>query len=188
MNLDEKINEAVKVLEKGGVVIYPTETVYGLGADIFNKKAVEKIFKMKGREGIKAISIALREEDIEDFAVVDEKSLEFINKLPGPLTLVLRKQKKVPEWITKTDYVGIRVPDEENVQKIIKNFGPITSTSANLSGEKAPSRVEDINEKIKEKVDLIIDDGPTPYKKPSTVVKINDNIEILRKGALELQF
>lgn len=186
MRLDEEIKEAVEVLKKGGVVIYPTETVYGLGADIFNEDGVKKIAEMKGWKKTRPISVALKEEQIEDFAVVDDNSLELIDRLPGPLTLVLRKKGNIPKWITETDYVGLRVPESETAMKLADHFGPITSTSANISGQKAPYKVEDIDERIKEKADYILDEGETRYKAPSTVVKINDEIEILRDGVLEI--
>ncbi|MFO7872121.1 MAG: L-threonylcarbamoyladenylate synthase [Candidatus Undinarchaeales archaeon] len=184
--MNEKIKEAVEALKNGGVIVYPTETVYGLGADIFNEKAVKKIAGMKGWKEKRPISVALKEDQIEDFAVVDDNSLELIDRLPGPMTLVLRKQNKVPNWITETDYVGLRVPESETAMLLAENFGPITSTSANVSGQKAPYKVENIDERIKEKADYILDEGETRYKAPSTVVKINDDIEILRDGVLEI--
>ena len=92
-----KIDKAVSMLKKGGVIVYPTETVYGLGADIENEKAVNKIYEIKGREKIKSLSIACLKEDIGKYAEVSDLAKFFIdNFLPGPVTLVLKKKKSVP--------------------------------------------------------------------------------------------
>ncbi len=180
--------KAVSVLKKGGIVIYPTETLYGLGASIKNRKAVEKIYRIKGREKTKALSIACLKEDIEKYACVDGLAKFLIaNFLPGPVTLVLKKKKTVPKWITKSSYVGIRVPENKTAQEIIKKLGcPITSTSANISGKKEPASAKKINKKIKDEADLVIDEGETKYKGPSTVLQINGGIKILRHGALDI--
>jgi len=179
-----EIDDAVEVLKKGGVIIYPTETVYGLGAGIFNKKAVERIKELKGREFDKPLSIAMRLEDVNEYAYAPDITLyDIFAHLPGPITIVVRK-KKVPEWITRNEYVGIRVPEDPVAFGIISEFGPIVSTSANKAGESAPCSVDEIPDSIKEGVDLVIDTGETKYKGPSTVVKVNDKVEILREGVL----
>jgi len=175
------------VLRKGGVIVYPTETVYGLGADIFNKEAVEKVYKLKGRGFDKPLSIAMRREDIDEFAFVSDTQLaELELSLPGPVTIVAKK-KKVPDWITNTDFVGIRVPDHPDAYELVSRFGPITSTSANKAGGKAPIRVEDIPNRILDKVDCIVDAGETHYKQGSTVIKVTDSIEILREGPWKMK-
>lgn len=185
--LENNVEIAIKILNEGGVIIYPTETLYGLGSDIFNEWAVQKIFEIKGRSQTKAISIAVLKKDIKKYAEVNEIAHRLIEQyLPGPLTLVLRKKEVVPSWITKTNFVGIRVPENEVAQEILRKFGPITSTSANLSGEQAPTSTHEISEEIKNKVDFVMDFGETKYKGPSTVVKVNDRIEVLRKGVLDL--
>ncbi len=182
-----EIEKAVEILKSGGIIVYPTETIYGLGADIFNEQAVHKVFEIKGREHTRAVSLAVLNEQIEDYAEVNEIAQKLIEKyLPGPLTLVLRKKENVPSWITQTEFVGIRVPKNETAQKILKKFGPITSTSANLSGRQNPIKVAEISDEIKSKVDLILDSGETKYSGPSTVVKVTDKIEILRDGVLKL--
>lgn len=184
--MNEDIKETAEILKKGGVVIYPTETVYGLGADIFDEDAVKRVSDIKGWKERRPISIAVKEEDIEKFANVDDNSLELIDLLPGPMTLVLEKKSIVPDWITPTDYIGIRVPESETAMDLVKKSGPITSTSANISGQPAPFCVENIDKKIRKKADYILDDGETKYKSPSTVVKIDEDIEILRDGVLEI--
>ncbi len=183
-----QISNAVEVLKKGGVIIYPTETVYGLGADIKNMKAVERIYEIKGREQTKAVSIACLKEDIEKYAEVSDLARFLIdNFLPGPVTLILKKKSSVKEWITKSDYVGIRVPDNKTVQEILKKFGSaIVTTSANISGKKDYVNAKEIPRGIKKKVDLVIDEGTTKYKGPSTVVQVNGNIKVLRHGVLDV--
>lgn len=182
------INRAVLILKKGGIIIYPTETVYGLGADITNKKAVAKIFAIKGREKTKAVSIACAKDSIEKYAYVNELAKFLIeNFLPGPLALVLKKKKTIPAWITKSAYVGIRVPENKTAQEIIKKLGrPIVSTSANISGKKDPVSVKQIAPRITHHAKLIIDEGETKYKGPSTVVQINGKIKILRHGVIKI--
>jgi len=183
----QKNNSAIKILKNSGIIIYPTETVYGLGADIFNERAVNKLIEIKGRENTKEISIAMLEYQIEEYAEVNELASELIEKyLPGPLTLVLKKKEKVPGWITSTEFVGIRVPETLQIKNILREFGPITSTSANLSGQPAPTTIEEIPGEIKNKVDLILDDGKTKYSGQSTVVKVTDKVEVLRKGVLDI--
>ena len=185
--MESEIEKAIKVLKNGGLIVYPTETVYGIGADIFNQEAVNRIYELKGRETTKSLSIAIEKTEIGTYAEVNESVQELIeNYLPGPLTLILKKKEKVPDWISPNPYVGIRVPENKTVQRIIQEFGPITSTSANLSGQKEPTNCEDISKQIKNGVDYVLDEGETKYKGPSTVVKVNDKVEILRKGVLDL--
>ena len=184
----ELIDKAVQILRKGGVIVYPTETVYGLGADIKNKKAIEIIYAIKGREKTKALSIACLKEDIEKYAEVNDLARILIdNFLPGPITLVLKKKRTVSNWITKSKYVGIRVPDNETAQKIIRKFGrAIVSTSANISGRKDPTSTKAVAKSIKKKVDLVIDEGETKYKQSSTVVQVNGKVKVLRHGVIEI--
>lgn len=183
-----KISKAVSILKKGGVIVYPTETVYGLGADIRNKKAVSKIYEIKGRAQTKALSIACLKEDIGKYVEISGLAKFLIdNFLPGPVTLVLKKKKSVKSWITKSDYVGIRVPDNKTTQEILEKFGgAITSTSANVSGKKDPISAKGIDKRIKEKVDFVIAEGKTKYKGQSTVLQINGKIKVLRHGVLDV--
>jgi L-threonylcarbamoyladenylate synthase len=179
----DKLYEAIKVLREGGVIIYPTETVYGLGANIFNEEAVKKVYALKGRKFDKPLSVAMRREDMDKYAVVSDTQLaDFELSLPGPITIVAKK-KNVPDWITDTEFVGMRVPEHPDAYDLVSRFGPITSTSANKAGGKSPSTVEEIPKSIRDKVDYIIDSGPTKYKEGSTVIKVTDSIEILREGA-----
>jgi len=183
----DKLYEAIKVLREGGVVVYPTETVYGLGADIFNEEAVKKVYKLKGRGFDKPLSVAMRREDIDEYAFVSDTQLaELELSLPGPVTIVARK-KKVPDWITNTEFVGIRVPDHPDAYELVSRFGPITSTSANKAGGKSPTKVEEVPKSILDQADCVIDGGPTKFKEGSTVIKVTDSIEILREGPWKVE-
>ena len=188
MKKEDKISKAVSILKKGGVIIYPTETVYGLGADIQNKEAVDRIYGIKGRETTKSVSIACLKGDIGKYAEISDMAKFLIgNFLPGPVTLVLKKKETVPEWITSSEYVGIRVPENKTVQEILKKFrGAIVTTSANVSGKKDATSGKGVSKKVKEKVDLIIDEGETKYRGPSTVAQINGKVKILRQGVLDI--
>ena len=122
-------------------------------------------------------------EDIEKYAYINDIYKKIIDKfLPGPLTIILKKKEIIPDIVSK-EYIGIRIPDSKIIREIATI--PLTATSANLSGEEPPTSVDEINEELKEKVHLIIDTGVCKYKTPSTIIKIvNDNIELIREGAM----
>ncbi len=175
-SVDSKaLSEAADVLRKGGVVIYPTETVYGLGAGIFSEEAVERVYAIKGREKEKPLSIALSGvSEIERYAHIRGAGydglapMEFIKKnLPGPVTVVLEKKHTVPNYISKRT-VGIRVPEYACVRRLIELAGPITSTSANVSGEPAPKTPDE----IRVDADLVLDAGKCRQGKPSKVIDL----------------
>ena len=136
--IDENIiDDAIEVLANGGVVLYPTDTVYGLGANIFDIRAVRKVFDIKQRSLLKPLSILVS--DVKAIDLVAKVSIEqkkVINShLPGPYTFILKKRKIVPRVVTSgSNYVGIRVPDNEIACRLARLF-PITTTSANLSDE-----------------------------------------------------
>jgi L-threonylcarbamoyladenylate synthase len=181
LNLD--ISESLSSLKSGGIIIYPTDTVYGLGADIHSETAVEKIHTLKERSSKeKPISILLKKEWIPDYTDLSELAEKRVEELlPGPYTLVLKKTDKVPVWIANQDYVGIRVIDTIVVNELLDKFSsPITTTSANLRGAPPPKSIEEIPDAIINSVDSIIDTGPIISKGPSTVIKINEKEEVLR--------
>ncbi|OYT43443.1 MAG: threonylcarbamoyl-AMP synthase [Candidatus Aenigmarchaeota archaeon ex4484_56] len=169
---------AVEILKIGGVIAYPTETVYGLGANIFNENAVRRIFEIKKRPFGKPISVAVSGFDmIKDIAYLSQKNYKIIRKLlPGPITIILPKKEIVSELIAG-DFIGIRFPENDIALEIIDkaNF-PITATSANVSGEKEVTKPEDINLDV----DYIVK-GECKYQRPSTVVDLV-NMKILRES------
>jgi L-threonylcarbamoyladenylate synthase len=175
------IRRAANIIRKNGFVIYPTETVYGIGANIFSEDALKKVFAIKKRNADKPISVAVSDfKMMDELAHIGERERRFIGKfLPGPVTVLLKKKEKVPYTLTSgSELVGIRFPDYETTIKLIELAGvPITSTSANISREKPPTRVDE----IRISADYIIDGGDLKGE-PSTVVDLV-NRKILRKGA-----
>lgn len=184
---------AIEILEKGGLVVYPTETCYGIGVDATNQEAVKKLLHYKERPEGKAISIAiLNREMAEKYVEVNEIAENlYKNFLPGPVTVISNSKHNVAKGIEAEDgSLGIRMPNYPFTLELIKAFGkPITATSANMSGRKTPYNIEDIlnniPEKKKELIDLIIDVGELPHNPPSTVVdtRLND-VKTLRQGEL----
>lgn len=168
------IDEAVKVLADGGVILYPTDTVYGLGANIFNRKAVKKVYNIKKRSYLKPVSLLVSSKDA--IPLVSKASLNqfnFIDKyLPGPYTFILKKSKIVPRHLTSgSANVGVRVPKSEIACSLAKIF-PITTTSANLSNKDTLDTPEEILKQLGCEVDLIIDVGPLKFGNPSTIIDL----------------
>lgn len=183
---DRLIKAAVDAIRGGDLIIYPTETVYGIGADAFSESAVLKVYEVKGRNFGSPISVAVSDyEMLEEVAVVETAEEEFFIKqlLPGPVTVLLRRRSSLPDVLTAgSELVGVRLPEHELARKIINATGPITSTSANISGRKPPTRLEEIEEELRRKICVIIDGGTSKYGEPSTVVDLKSK-KILRRGA-----
>lgn len=181
---EDIVHEAIKVLSKGGVILYPTDTVYGLGANIFDKKAVRRVFDIKQRSFLKPLSILVS--DVKSIDLVAKVSLsqkESINAyLPGPYTFILNKRRIVPRVITSgTSYVGVRVPDNEMSCRLASIF-PITTTSANLSDDEVLSNPRGILEQLDCEVDLVIDVGDLNVNHPSTIIDLTGfKPKIIRK-------
>ena len=167
MKVEDQIRTAIDIIKSGGTVIYPTETVYGLGADAFSEKAVRKVYKIKRRDSSQPLSIAVSSfEMLNKIAYIDPESLRIITELlPGPVTVLLRKKDVVPEVLTAaSEVVGVRFPDNEIAIRIIKETGPITATSANVSGRNPPTCVEE----VEIKADIIINGGKCKSRMPSS--------------------
>ena len=171
---DEIIHEAINVLADGGVILYPTDTVYGLGANIFNNKAVRRVFEIKNRSFIKPLSILVS--DIESINLVAKMSLSqrktIEDYLPGPYTFILNKKNIVPRYVTGgLKNVGVRVPDNEIACRLASIF-PITTTSANLSDDEVLSNPKEILEQLDCEVDLVIDIGDLSSSSPSSIIDL----------------
>ena len=176
-----------EIILEGKVFICGTDTLYGLCANALDESALERIYQIKERERGKPVSIFLRDiKDIERYTYLDNVSKKIVERfLPGPLTIVLKKKDTIPDILSK-DYIGIRVPKSDTIREL--SIVPLTATSANISGEKPPTSVEEIEDRIKERVDLIIDTGVCPYRKPSTVIKVVDGkVELIREGAIDFE-
>jgi len=167
------IKKAKNILAKGGVIIYPTDTLYGLGADIFNKKAVERISAIKGRDLKKPVSVMVSNiKMIKSLAKIDEKQEKLIKTiLPGPFTILLKKKARVPEFITAgTDIIGLRIPNSEICFKLSQDF-PITTTSANISNLRPSLNIKKIIKDFSHKVDLILE-GKNLSGQPSIIIDL----------------
>ena len=181
---EDIIFEAINVLADGGVILYPTDTVYGLGANIFDNKAVRRIFDIKKRSFLKPLSIIVR--DINAINLVAKISLAqkstIRNYLPGPYTFILNKRNTVPRYITGgAGTVGIRVPDCELACRLASIF-PITTTSANLSDDEVLSNPREILDQLGCEVDLVIDAGDLNSRNPSSIIDLSGfNPKIIRK-------
>jgi L-threonylcarbamoyladenylate synthase len=176
------VDRAVQVLRRDGIIVYPTETVYGLGGDAFSDDAILRVYEAKGRPLGKPISVAVSDIDMLcAIACVDDPGMEFIGRfLPGPVTVILEARSCIPPLLTGgTGRIGIRIPAHDLALRIIGSFdSPITATSANIAGEQDPVRPSD----IRVPYDLLVDGGVLQGT-PSTVVDLVDR-QILRKGVL----
>lgn len=179
------IAEAAKVLIGGGTVVYPTETVYGIGASIFIPEAVERVFEIKDRARKMPLSVAVASfEMMKEVARVDEKDLALLQKmLPGPITVLVEKSPDLPDLVTAGSHlVGIRFPDHPVVLALVEMAGPITSTSANLSGYPPPASVEELDPKIAKEVDFVLDGGRSRFARPSALIDLGAR-KVIREGA-----
>ena len=181
------INKAVAILKKGGVIIYPTDTFYGIGCDIMNKKAIEKIYQIKQRNKKQPFSFICPDlKDISQYAKVSNFAYRNMKRLlPGPYTFILSGSKMVPKiMLTKRKTAGIRVPDNRVAISLASELGnPIISTSVT---DQAGQPIEDpilIYDTFCNRVDLIIDSGKVPGKASSVISLIDDIPKIIRYGA-----
>lgn len=187
------ISTAADILQKGGMVVYPTETCYGLGVDATNSKAVTKLLKYKYRREGKPVSIAVSDKKMAGkYADINEIAANlYKNFLPGPLTVISKSRGNLAPGI-ESEYktVGIRIPNHPTIIQVIQKLGkPVTATSANVSYKKHPYSIEallkDLPHKQQKLIDLIIDAGKLPRKETSTVVDTTLNtLNILRKGQI----
>lgn len=189
INSKDAVIRAVDTLNSGGTIIYPTETCYGLGADATNDSAVSNIVKIKKRSKSKRISAAFSDLNMARKYLVITKDAEKLAKafMPGPLTLIVESKSRTNGRIEdasdgSTKKVGFRIPDNDFARSLIRKLGkPITSTSANISGDKELYRIKDVIKAFDGIVDLIVDAGNLPKRKPSTVYDVAER-KILRKG------
>ena len=180
--------QAIEVLAQGDLVAFPTDTVYGLGADAFNDQAVRKLYLAKDRSQEKAIPVLVA--NLEQFVdIVDRttfQAMRLVEKFwPGPLTIVLRQASDLADAISAYGTVGVRIPDHPVAQELIHAAGPLAVTSANRSGDTEACTAEEIETNMGAQVDLIVDGGRTPGGQPSTVVDCTqDPPRILRVGPI----
>lgn len=193
---EEVISKSLEVLNSGGILVYPTETCYGIGADATNSKAIEKLISYKTRREGKPFSVVMAEKEMAKKYVELNEMAENIydNYLPGPITVVSKSLGKVVKGVeSESGTLGIRVPDFDLILEISKNFAkPFTSTSANMSYDPKPYSVESflkyLPEKKKTLIDLVIDAGELPKNETSTVVDTTLNtLNVLREGKVDFE-
>lgn len=185
-----KLNKPGKIIKNGGIVIFPTETVYGIGTNGLDAVAVEKLYNIKKRPITKPISLLVSDFDMINKVAknITKKEYELMKKFfPGPLTIILNKKDIVPNIVTaNTNTVGIRMPDNEITRKLIKYAGvPIAAPSANISGEPSNTNLNDLINIFKNNVDYYIDGGECKIGTASTIIQVVNEIPIiLRKGSI----
>jgi len=184
----EAINKAVRDLREGKLVIYPTETVYGIGADVFDEAAAKKVYMAKSRPFDMPLSVAVS--DLEMMRTIAEvtPTVERLAEvfLPGPLTLIIKKKPNVPDIVTSmSDKVGIRIPDHPIARELARRFGPIITTSANKHSKPDAVTAQQAAKDLSEYAEICLDSGPCSLGKPSTIVWLKDEeMEIVRQGAI----
>lgn len=186
---ENEIALLAEMLRKGKLVVFPTETVYGLGTNAFIKESVYRIYEVKGRKEEKPLSLHIGTlENLEDIIELDSFTKRLMLQFfPGPINIIAKKKNNIPEWIGKGDTLGIRFPSLPICQKLLRLAGvPVVATSANLSGSEEAKTAEDVIKMLGDKIDAILDWGPVTFGKPSTVVNISSgNMEIIREGPVD---
>ncbi len=191
-NIDDvQLKKVANIIKQGGIAIFPTETVYGIGTNGLNEESVKKLYEVKQRPLNKPISLLVNGIEMINKIAKDITNLEYelIKKFfPGPLTIILKKKDIVPNILTSnSDTVGVRMPANKIALKLIEYSGvPIATPSANISGKPSGTNINDIMKDFKGKVDYFIDDGPSKMPISSTVVQVVNGIpNILREGIIK---
>lgn len=185
------IDRALEVLKSGGLVAFPTDTVYGVGALAFDDPAVRSIYIAKGRDREKAIPVLLG--DAAALGLITDHVPPMARRLaevfwPGAITLVVLKNARVPESVSSSATVGVRVPDHGLARRLLDGAGPMAVTSANASGQASPSTAGEVMAQLNGRLPLILDGGPTPGGIPSTVIDCTGSTPVvLRAGPISLE-
>ena len=186
------ISQVVETLKQGGVIAYPTDTTYGIGCNIFNRRGIKSIYQIKQRDARKPFSFICADlSDVANYAQVSNFSFKIMKRhLPGPYTFVLAATRVVPDTLTtRQKTVGIRIPDDAIALAIVRELGhPLVTTSANQTGETPLHDPVEIEEAMGRMLDVVIDGG-IRYGDPSTVISlIDDHIEVLREGCGDISW
>ncbi len=188
-----KIKEAAECIKEGKIVLFPTETVYGIGANALDENAVNKIFIAKGRASDNPLIVHISNLEmlnnlVQEIGEIEQKLIN--NFWPGPLTIIFNRKDCIPNNVTaKLNTVGIRMPSNKIAKKLIELAGlPIAAPSANISGKPSGTKIEDIIEELDGKVDYILDNGMVDIGVESTVVRVvGEKVHILRPGKITVQ-
>lgn len=184
----EGIEKTFQVIKKGGIVVFPTDTVYGIGCNPYNANAVEKIYEIKSREKIKSLPVlAYSLDTVKEIARIDTFTEKIINKYwPGPLTLILElTDKKLKKSLNLDNKIAVRIPDSECTLKLLEKCGLLVGTSANISGSSPSTDPKECLKNITN-YDVFLNGGTITSKGESTIIEIeNEEIKIIRKGVLK---
>lgn len=185
--LENQMNEICDVIQKGGIVAFPTETVYGVGIHFDDEEALERLMEAKNRDYSKAITLMVADKaDISQYAYISPQAQKMINQfMPGMITLIFKKKESVRDSMTNgKSTIGIRIPDSEFVLSLLKKVGPMLVTSANLSQHSNTTSTQEVLNQLDGRIDLVVD-GKTSDNIASTVVDVSqDEIKILRAGKI----
>jgi len=192
-NINQVINNTITILKSNGLVVFPSDTVYGLLCDATNEKAVQKLIEFKNRPPGKAISVFCNFELINKLVKINKQQQKIIKEiLPGPFTVILSSKDKVNKLLeSEKGSLGVRVPSFQLINRLIQEFGkPVTATSANLAGRSPHYSIKtllnELSNKQKRMIDLIVDAGKLPKNKPSTVIDLtHPDVKILRQGDVD---
>ena len=185
---DEGIRKSVEIIEDGGVIIFPTDTVYGIGCNPYDTNAVKKIYEIKSREKIKSLPVlASSIQIVKQISIIDEFTEKIIKKYwPGPLTLILKlKDKNLKKSLNLEDKIAVRIPNSECTLKLLNKCNLLVGTSANVSGDSSFTDPQECMKNVKN-YDVFVDGGTITSKGESTIIEIeNEKIHIIREGALK---
>ena len=190
--LEEQIDSGVKSLKSDGVVAYPTDTVYGLGANAFSSQGIDRIFQIKGRPRNMAMPLLIaNKEELSRVAINIPKIVNTIVEhfWPGALTIILEKSPDISDMVSRESTIAVRLPNHPVPIALINGLGsPITGTSANFSSEPPATTSDDVRKTLGHKLDCIIDEGPRPYGVESTILDLTTpSPRIVREGAITRQ-
>lgn len=185
---DEGIRKSVEIIENGGVIIFPTDTVYGIGCNPYDANAVKKIYEIKSREKIKSLPVlASSIQIVKQISIIDEFTEKIIKKYwPGPLTLILKlKDKNLKESLNLEDKIAVRIPNSVCTLKLLNKCNLLVGTSANVSGDSSFTDPQECMKNVKN-YDIFVDGGTITSKGESTIIEIeNEKIHVIREGALK---
>lgn len=185
---NDGIKKVVEIFKNGGVIVFPTDTVYGIGCDPYNENAVKKIYEIKSRDKIKSLPVLAYSIDIvKQIVMIDKLTEKIVEKYwPGPLTLILKlKDQKLKKSLNLEEKIAIRIPNSECTLKLLKECNLLVGTSANVSGDSSFTDPQKCIENLKN-YDAFVDGGTITSKGESTIIEIeNEKIHVIREGALK---
>ena len=185
-----ELNNIKKIINKDGIIVIPTETVYGVGTSVYSDEGIKKLYEVKKRDKNKSISVlvsnySMIEELTSEISAIEKKIID--NFFPGPLTILLKKGKNVSNELTSNNYIGIRMPNHKLALSIIDKCGPLATTSANISGMESEIKIDNIRNIFGDKVDYYVDGGICKYGIGSTIILVENNkINLIREGSISL--